>query len=642
MTPVQEDKPPATRRTAISRRRRWTLRLLAVALGLFPFAIAEGMARWAGYGGYPPTLLELQTVEDKTYVASYQPGIDTFFRRNLTRTGGMNEQVFTTPPDPDIVRIFCVGGSAMQGYPQPRSLVASSFFQAMLEDLWPDRKVEVLNLGVTAIASFPVACILEEALGYDPDLVIIYSGNNEFYGAYGVASLHAFGGSTVAMRALRTAGRSALVQWIEHHIAAGRELSLEEANQTLMERVIAHDQIGPEDSLRGKAGRNLGRHLRQMIRGCRKREIPVMVCTLPANESDLWPLGEDLKPSLSEEAMSAFQGSLRLAEEELPSDPEAAAERLQGTIGIHAGHARAHFLLGRALAAAGRPGDARQEYQHARELDTMPWRAPGSLNEQIRSAAQEGAILCDLQAAFQAASAGGAIGWELMDDHVHPSLRGQALVANTWLRGMVNLPEPLKISPEDVEGLPDWTEYAARLGTNKFDTYASARRMANLFETPFYQRSNPEGLERFSSLLATIEASLGEIGLTAVHFWRDPDTHQQRMRPIAGIAGAGLMTEGRFEEADRLLCIARQNVSRYSMWNLELTWKALQCRQQLYDKLRPEDIALAQEMIRDGKSLQQATGVSTPALERLLGMASDLLSQQEHTVQRADPQSEAD
>ena len=41
------------------------------------------------------------------------------------------------------------------------------------------------------------------------------------------------------MRALRTAGRSALVQWLENHIAAGRELSPEEANQTLMERVIA-------------------------------------------------------------------------------------------------------------------------------------------------------------------------------------------------------------------------------------------------------------------------------------------------------------------------------------------------------------------------------------------------------------------
>ena len=36
-------------------------------------------------------------------------------------------------------------------------------------------------------------------------------------------------------------------------------------------------------------------------------------------------------------------------------------------------------------------------------------------------------MLVDLQKAFREASAGGCVGWELMDDHVHPSLLGQAL-----------------------------------------------------------------------------------------------------------------------------------------------------------------------------------------------------------------------
>jgi tetratricopeptide (TPR) repeat protein len=641
---MQDDEPRTGRRTSRdskkpSRKRRWILRVLAVALGLLPFVIAEGIARSAGYGGYPPVLKRLETVAGKTYVASYQPGIDSFFRRNLTVTGGMNEQVFTVPADPDTVRIFCVGGSAMQGYPQPRTLVASSFFQAMLADLWPHRTVEVLNLGVTAIASFPVDCILEEALDCDPDLVIIYSGNNEFYGACGVASLHAFGRSTAAMRAIRTARRSALVQWLDLRIAASHKPTLEEENQTLMERVIAHDQIGPQDTLRQAAGDNLDRHLRQMIRRCRERKIPVIVCTLPANERDLWPLGEDIEPALSGQNLAAFQQNLKQSEQELPSDPGAAAERLQSAIQIYDRHARSHFLLGRALDATGRPEDAQLQYREARELDTMPWRAPGSFNARIRDAAQEGAILCDLQRAFEETSPGGAIGWELMDDHVHPSLHGQALVAETWLRSMADLPEPLRVNPDDANRLPGWTEYAARLGTNQFDTYASARRMVNLFETPFYQRSNPEGLERYASRLAEIEASLGETERVAVHYWHDPETHQQRMRPIAGIAGAGLMTEGRFEEADRLLCIARRNVPRYSLWNLELTWKALECRRQLHPQPRPEDLALVREMIRDGQGLQEATGVSSPVLEQLLRKAYELSGQYEQSIQEAARQS---
>ena len=611
----------------LGRGRRWSFRLLAIGLGLLPLLIAEGLCRWAGYGGYPPVLKPLETVGGKTYIASYQPGVDTFFRRHLTVTGGMREQVFTTPEDPDTLRIFCVGGSAMQGYPQPRMLAASSFFQAMLTDVWPDRTVEVLNLGTTAIASFPVVHILGEALEQDPDLVIIYSGNNEFYGAYGVASLHAFGRSTAAMRVLRMARRSALVQWLELRLAgaAGGDSPRVESDKTLMERVIVHDQIAPESPLRRAARRNLGRHLRDMIRRCRQRDVPVIVCTLPANERDLRPIGEEVISSLSESDLAAFQQLLREAEQELPSNPAAAVEQLQAAVDLYGAHARSHFLLGQALAAAGRPEEAAVHFERARELDTMPWRAPGSFNDTVREAAEAGAVLCDLQEAFQAASPGGAIGWELMDDHVHPSLQGQALVARSWVRSMADLPEPLHVAQEAAEGLPDWTEYADRLGTNKFDTYAAARRMVNLFEAPFYRRSNPDGLARFQARLTEIEQTLSGAERTAVRFWRDPETHQQSIRPITGIAGAGLMTEGRFDEADRLLCIARRNVSRYSMWNLELTWKALQCRQQLYPRPRPQDLALAREMVRDGEDLRRATGVSTPALQRHLEHAAGIL-----------------
>jgi hypothetical protein len=265
----------------------------------------------------------------------------------------------------------------------------------------------------------------------------------------------------------------------------------------------------------------------------------------------------------------------------------------------------------------------------------MPWRAPGSFNQRVRGAAAEGAVLCDLQEAFRAASPGAAIGWELMDDHVHPSLRGQALVAASWIRSMAELPAPLRVAPKAVAELPDWTEYAARLGANTFDTYAVARKMANLFEAPFYQRTNPEGLERFQARLTEIEDSVGGAQRTALRFWRDPETHEQSIRPITGIAGAGLMTEGRFEEADRLLCIARHNVSQYSIWNLELTWMALQCRQRLRPRLHPDDLVLAQEMIRDGTNLHRATGISTPKLQRFLGQASELLSRYEHPEQKA-------
>ena len=621
-------------RPSLGGTRLWAFRIVAIGLVLIPLLSAELICRWFGFGGYPPIFKPLQTVEGKTYIGSFQPGIDTFFHRQRTITGGMHEQVFTSPKAPDTVRIVCVGGSAMQGYPQPRMLAAATFFEAMLTDLWPDRDVEVLNLGTTAIASFPVACILDAALHYEPDLVVIYSGNNEFYGAFGVASVHAFGRSTMAMHVARATGRSALVQWLTklRTNATQHELTPEEAERTLMERVIMKPQIGQDDRLRRAAERNLSRHLRHMIGNCRRRGVPVIVCTLPANERDLWPIGEDLTPPLSVDSLASFEGNLEEAESLLDSDPEAAAARVRSALQLHDQHAKCHFVLGRALSALGRAEDAQQEYKRARELDTMPWRAPSSFNEVVRQVVVEGAILCDLQQTFQAASPDGVIGWDLMDDHVHPSLRGQALIAESWLRSMADLPEPLGVDGDALIALPDWHDYAARLGNNPLDTYAAAQRMVSLFQAPFYRRSNPQALERFELRLTEIEAGWSEIEKTAVKFWQDPQTHESGARPITGIVGAGLMTEGRYEEADRLLCIARHNVSTYSLWNLELTWKALQCRRHLHPQPRPEDVALAHELIRDGENLSLATGVSSPPLHRLLGLTYHLLGQHDLAI----------
>ena len=54
----------------------------------------------------------------------------------------------------------------------------------MLQHLMPDREVEVINLGLTAVASFPVRKVAEQAMGAtEPDLLLVYGGHNEFFGA---------------------------------------------------------------------------------------------------------------------------------------------------------------------------------------------------------------------------------------------------------------------------------------------------------------------------------------------------------------------------------------------------------------------------------------------------------------------------
>lgn len=630
-----DNSAQSNRLRRISKRRKWLFRIVAVTLSLSPILIGEMSCRFAGYGGYPPVLKRMKAYRGTQYVGTFQPGLNTFFWQNLSATGGMEEHVFVTPKPKGRTRIMTFGGSAMRGFPQPRPLVSTSFLHAMLEDVWPDRDVEVLNFGTTAVASFPVMYILDEALEYEPDLVIIYSGNNEFYGACGVASLHAFGQSTWSMQAARAMRKTGLGQWIAEVSTRKTAAAPADSKQakSLMETVIADGQIGPDDARRAAAADNLRNHLTSMVEACRSRGVPVIICTLPANERDMAPLGKDFELPPDESESKRFVESLAIAERLVIETPADAVAPFEAALSLNPRHARAHFKLARCYSALGRDDDALANYVRAQELDPMPWRAPGSLSAVVRDvAADRGAILCDLVRTFRSASPGGAIGWELMDDHVHPTLRGQALIAESLVNCMTQLPGNVRVDPAAIEKLSGWKTYAKALGENEYDRFGVQHRMRTLFRAPFYAESNPDALARAERLCVEYQTGFSESELNAIKYWQDPQTHSGGFRPITGFVGAVQMSEGQFEKADRVLSIARRSVAEYSLWNLELTWRVLMARRRLHASLTPADIELAKEMIEDGETMYRATGIRSLELCRHLGLAYHLIGDYNRAV----------
>src|SRR5947207_860757 len=143
--------------------------------------------------------------------------------------------------------------SAIKGFPEPRNLAASAFLADMLKDAWPDRKVEIINLGTTAVASFPVLEILTEALNYTPDLVVVYTGHNEFFGTYGVASRGWAGSKPWMLKANRAMHSLALVQGIEKILPQGGP----QEKKTLMEVMVGQSYTAPHSWSRAAAARNL-------------------------------------------------------------------------------------------------------------------------------------------------------------------------------------------------------------------------------------------------------------------------------------------------------------------------------------------------------------------------------------------------
>jgi tetratricopeptide (TPR) repeat protein len=557
----------------------------------------------------------------RRWYSTHRPGTDTFFSEAGSLTGGMRVMHFTTPKPPNTVRIALLGGSAVQGFPQPLPLTNGSFLQAMLEDLWSGkREVEVLNFGATAVASFPVMCFLEELLEHDVDLVVVMCGNNEFYGAYGVSSLSIAGRSPMGMRVFRWVRSLALIQWLTSLWSRSSVPS-----GTLMEQMATEQLIDPDDSVRRAAANALRTHLTAMVRCCRAREVPIIVCTIPTNERGIAPIGSDYEEGLTEDQRQQLNRTLAAAGERLFSQPDESERLAREVLKLYDRHARAHFVMGRALSRLDRKDEALEAYIKARDSDAMPWRATSLAREAVMSAIGEGAILCDMERTFRAANPSGAIGWELMDDHVHMSLAGQALFAKAILSSLTSISGPLHVDQDDLDQLPDWRSYADRLGHSVYTDYVAATRIRTLFGIPFMKGSNLAAFERAQNLCQELLAEMSEIDRRAVERWRDPFLHGAADLPLTFVVGVYRMLDGDYEIAERLFRTAETTVPMMSLPRLQLIWNILRCRRHLLEEPELEDHRLCREAIHIGEMLNRHGHEGNPEVMRYLGLAYNLV-----------------
>lgn len=570
-------------RRLVSRRKKVLFAGAAILIALVTVAALEGALRLMGLGGYPPVIRAVGDTPRGQVVVSNASGAATYFYANKSKPGGIFEATFHKPKPAGVFRVFWLGESAAKGFPQPPCLAASAFFEAMLNDLWPERKFEVINLACTAVASFPIRGILEEAIEHEPDLVVVYCGNNEFFGAYGVASLHRSGDSVGAMRVHRWMRSLALTQAFGHLTAKTESAP----DKTLMERMMTDVNIDADDPRRNAAARNLHDNVCAMIQTCKAASVPIVVCNSPVNERDLAPLGD------GSDARSAFTNGLARIRE-------------------------------------GKPNEAAIAFQNAVELDVMPWRATLQTNEAIRRAAAENEVLfCDLVAAFRRASAGGGIGWELMDDHVHPSLQGQDLVARTLVTTLMTAKRSASASLNgdirQIEKLPNWQTYATRLGDCEYTRYAVAHTVRVINNIPFFKSTNPDALARYEKTVADLESAMSPEVLKAVREWQKPETHRGgTQRPITGMVARAMIREGRYEEAERLSETAIRCVPPYSSWSLEFTYFMLVCRERNRTSLTDADRAIAAEAIERGRFLLSHGHVESGFTERHIGRLHQL------------------
>lgn len=624
MTPTTTSTTTPT----ITPARRRVFILITIALPFIALAVVEIALRLFGFGGYPPFIRSVGTLPQGEQLCIVEPAASKpYFFANPTRPGYAEQSSFIMPKPKDTLRIFLIGESAAKGYPQPRNLAMSEFLQTMLSDVLPQKRVEVINLGTTAVASFPLVYQVQDALRYQPDWFVFYVGNNEFFGAYGTASINAAGTMPLwALKLMRAARGLALVQAVESVVRAGAD-----ENRTLMEQMIGQTFIASDSPLREAAARNLQANLGDMLDQVKAAGVAALVCTTASNESGLAPLGQDDVSNLSGAALEEFNELLRQAAACSSAQSAQAVELLGKAALLAPRSALTQFMLANAQANAGDLVAARKAFLLARDLDTMPWR-PISVTEQaIRdTAAARRVLLCDIAFKFRNMSVRGATDWELLDDHVHPSLQGQVQAARAMAQdvalaiahtnGLANTPAnattnatanataptPIPAQPgASITSLNDpsnWNTYAQRLGSNPFDTYRVNHTLRTLFGIGFMKNNNTQAFDRYESACKNFESTLSPSMLEAAREWQTSKPHAGGMRPLTGMEARVFLRENKTEQALALYQIAQTQVPNYTSWKLEYIYFTLACQERL-----------AQQQFKDAAAPTNARGASAAA-----------------------------
>lgn len=426
-----------------NKKRFLRIRILALLVGLMPVLIGELALRLAGLprrlAAVDPyvDLHGLKPLFELDSSAQYRIGSQ---RMNLFRPAS-----FAKKKPQGVYRVFALGGSTTQGEPYSTETAFGKWLEINLSLAMPSRDVEVINCGGLSYASYRVLAILNEVLGYEPDLIVVYTGQNEYLEKRTYSD---FAEDDPRMAPARRALESfRIVQLLRSWIVGPAERqSPGEGNKTKMASevdALLDYQGGLEQYSRGSSWsdsvvKHFEWNLSQMVWRCRDESVPAVFISPVTNLLDCPPIKFEMSPKLGPNEASTFERHWDSAKKLAGVDPEQAMVETLSALRIDPGHAGSLYLLGRLQFQSGDYNGARESLMAARDWDVCPLRATSEISEAFhRVMALTNSAILDADALFSAKSKHGIVGENWLIDHIHPSVDGHQLLGERLLQVVI-------------------------------------------------------------------------------------------------------------------------------------------------------------------------------------------------------------
>jgi len=438
--------------------------------------LLELFLRLFNYGNSYSLFIEYKG--DKDYLVFNPDASKKFFTEEQIATKG-NSEIFKKKKDSNTIRIFVLGESTTIGYPYFHNGSFHRWLQYRLTHTYPDKNFEIINLSLTAVNSYTVLGFAKEVVNYEPDAVLIYTGHNEFYGAMGAASTQNLGSNPHLINFILGLRNLRLAQLIIN-IYEGLKKSFGttglQPGGDRMQLMVAKQEIPYHSDLYEKGATQFRDNMDQLMNLFSNRHIPLFVSNLVSNEKDLKPFISFKPDSIKLPGFkTAFDIGLKAFEN---NDLNSADTWFKKADEIYSSSALCNYYLGELAYKQSDFVNAKKYFLKAKDLDGLRFRAPEKFNEILATLCGKypNTHLVDTRAAFENDADHHIIGDELTVDHVHPDLRGYAIMSDVFYEAI----EKYQVVPAANESDMTFKTLLQKKPQNLVDSLAGVYRVLNL------------------------------------------------------------------------------------------------------------------------------------------------------------------
>ncbi len=327
---------------------------------------------------------------------------------------------------PNALRVLCLGESSMFGVPFAFSATIPSLVRKQLRHLYPGLDIEVVNLAASAINTNVIREMVPRFLSLEPDLVLIYTGHNEFYGPDGIGASWIERQFPALTKWKYRARRLPIVSALQRKIA-GRRDAPSEKEGNLMRQVSGGAEVALDGPEALRVFRQFHDNLRDIVHSFAEHNVPVIVGEISSNL--MFPPfapSSTRQPDPLPEAIALHR--FAAAESLLAREP-----------GGDSTNAYSLYWRGRLSLAKGDNVTAVRLLESARDHDLLKFRAPGRINEIIHQVGNEESVtVLRIDSLLRARSPFGITDTTMFSEHLHPTFAGYDQIARMFVGAIVD------------------------------------------------------------------------------------------------------------------------------------------------------------------------------------------------------------